>query len=166
MLHVVDDAASSTTVRRSGKVSYVPHPTHEVVVQHAGAGAVTYRRDLVIKHRFDERFSGYALGEDYDMARRVSHDAPILQVPSVEYVHHHAHAPDGRQSPLIWYYRGRRESFFRLRHLDRSPVAYGAFGLSVAAETAQATLASLRTWSIAPVRGYLGGLYETLRESR
>jgi peptidoglycan/xylan/chitin deacetylase (PgdA/CDA1 family)/glycosyltransferase involved in cell wall biosynthesis len=166
MLHVVDGEAASTTVRRSGKVSYVPHPDHEVVVQHAGAGAVTYRRDLVLKHRFDERFSGYALGEDYDMARRVSRDAPILQVPSVEYVHHHAPAPDGRQSPLIWYYRGRRESFFRLRHLDRSPVAYGAFGLSVAAETAQAALASLRTKSVAPVRGYVCGLYETLRDSR
>ena len=62
-------------------------------------------------------------------------------------------------------HRGLCEGFFRLRHLERTPLSYTAFGVSVAAEAALAAAASVRERDPAPLRGYLGGLAQAVRQA-
>jgi GT2 family glycosyltransferase len=164
MLHLTERDGDRTTVRPSRKIRYVL-PRREVTVPAVGAAATSFRTDLARKHRFDERFAGYALGEDLDMSMRLSADAPILQTPSVRYVH--LEDPDsGRRSSRRWYYRGRREAYFRLRHLDPGPLSLAAFALSVIGETAAAVADSVRERDPAHVRAFLGGLRGALTELR
>jgi GT2 family glycosyltransferase len=164
MLHYHDPGAEATTVRRSGKLRFAARPATEVVVPAVGAGGAMFRTDLARCHRFDERFEGYALGEDLDMSARVSAEAPIVQSPAVRFTHHWD--PRERTSALRWHHRGRRETYFRLRHLGRSPLDAAAFGLSVVAEAAMAGWDSLRQRDASHVRHYLAGVAETLRERR
>jgi GT2 family glycosyltransferase len=163
MLHVDDPGGSGTRLRRSGKVIYVEKPPVETTIPVVGAGAVVYRTDLALKHPFDERFEGYALGEDLEMASRVSREAPILQLPDPEYLHERE--AGGRSSPERWRYRGQRETYFRLRRLDRSPLTLAAFGLSLLGELLAAAAESVRERSLRPVRGYAGGALESVREA-
>lgn len=164
MLNYVDPAGDGMTLRRSGNVRYVPEPRGPVRVPALGAGATAYRRDLVIAHPFDERFPGYAPGEDLEMASRVASAAPLLQTPEVRWTH--LWDPRERASPSRWYVRGRCETYFRLRRLDRAPVTLAAFALSLLAETALASADSLRERDLGHVRGFVGGVVETLRMER
>jgi hypothetical protein len=132
-----------------------------VVIPACGAGFGVFRTDLLRRHPFDERFPGYAPGEDLDMSSRLSADAPILQVPQVRWEHNFR--PDERVSAARWRQRGRTETYFRLRHLERSRLSQAAFALSLFAEAVIAAMYSLRH------RGshfacYIGGMLETLRE--
>lgn len=164
MLHVDDPDGSGTRLRRSGKVIWVEKPVTETVIPVVGAGAVAYRTDLAQKHRFDERFGGYALGEDLEMAARVARDAPILQLPDPEYVHERE--AGGRDSPERWHYRGRRETYFRLRRLDRSPLTLAAFTLSLLGELGAALGDSVRERNLRCANAYASGAWETIREAR
>ena len=163
MLHFDDPGGTRTRVRRSGKVVWVEKPAAEQVIPVVGAGAVVYRTDLARRHPFDERFPGYALGEDLEMSSRVAREAPILQLPDPEYVHHYD--PGGRSSPERWRYRGRRETYFRLRRIDRSPLTLAAFGLSVVGELTAALGASLRERNPRSAAGFARGAWETIREA-
>src|ERR1700682_2407918 len=129
MLHYEARAAAATSFRRSRKLRLARKPSHEVIVPVCGGGYGLFRTDLLLRHPFDERFPGYAPGEDLDMTSRLAVDAPILLVPSVRYVH--KRDPRERRSPERWYLRGRRETYFRLKHLDRSPLRRAAFALSL-----------------------------------
>jgi hypothetical protein len=164
MLHYQNPKAKATAFRRSRKLRFVPRPAREVTIPAVGAGGPFFRTDLVRKYRFEERFTGYALGEDLDMSCRLSAEAPILQSPAVRFLHEWH--PDQRESELRWYHRGRRETYFRLRHLDRSPLSLAAFALSLVAETVAAGLDSLRQRDTRHVRGFVRGLRETLGEAR
>jgi GT2 family glycosyltransferase len=164
LLHVDDPGGAATRLRRSGKVSYVDRPPAETEIPVVGAGAVLYRTDLARRHPFDERFPGYALGEDLEMSSRVAREAPILQLPEPEYVHEFDSG--GRDSPERWHIRGRRETYFRLRRLDRSPLTMAAFGVSVLGELAAAVGASVRERSVRSATGYAQGVWATLREER
>jgi hypothetical protein len=126
-----------------------------------GAGATLYRTDLALVQPFDERFAGYAPGEDLDMATRVAALAPLLQTPEVRWTH--LWDPRERASPARWNVRGRCETYFRLRRLDRSPVTLAAFAVSLAAETAIALAESLRERDPRHVLGYVRGVVEALR---
>lgn len=164
MLNYVDPVREGMTLRRSGKVRYVPEPRRAVQVPALGAGATAYRTDLALAHPFDERFPGYAPGEDLEMAFRVAAAAPLLQTPEVRWTH--LWDPRERASPSRWYVRGRCETYFRLRRLDRSPVTLAAFGLSLLAESALALADSVREREPGHVRGFVRGVAETLRADR
>ena len=164
MLHYQAPGGTATELRRSRKLRLVPRPAAEVEVQACGAGYGLFRSDLLRRHPFDERFPGYAPGEDLEMSSRLAAEAPILQVPSVRYLHEWD--PRERMAPERWRHRGRRETYFRLKHLDDSAVSRGAFYVSVVAESAVAAMASLRERDLGHVRGYVAGVRETLRERR
>jgi glycosyltransferase involved in cell wall biosynthesis len=164
MLNYVDPAGEAMSLRRSGKVRYVPEPRHPVVVPALGAGATAYRTDLVLAHPFDEHFSGYAPGEDLEMAVRVATAAPLLQTPEVRWTH--LWDPRERTSPDRWYVRGRCETYFRLRRLDRSPLTMAAFTLSLVAESSIALADSVRERDPRHVRGFVRGTLEAIHEGR
>jgi hypothetical protein len=164
MLNYVDPSAAAMTLRRSGNVRYVPEPRGAVRVPALGAGATAYRTELVLAQPFDERFEGYAPGEDLEMAFRVGAAAPLLQTPEVRWTH--LWDPRERASPTRWKVRGRCETYFRLRRLDRSPLTLAAFTISLLAESALALADSVRERDLSHVRGFVGGTLETLRASR
>lgn len=161
MLNFVDPCAERMTIRRSGMVRYVPAPRRPVEVPALGAGATAYRTELALAHPFDERFSGYAPGEDLEMAFRVGAVAPLLQTPEVRWTH--LWHPRERASPTRWSVRGRCETYFRLRRIDRSPLTLAAFSLSLVAEAALALADSIRERDARHVRGFVGGALDTLR---
>jgi GT2 family glycosyltransferase len=164
MLHYHDPRGEATEFRRSRKLRLVPRPVHEVDIPAVGAGGPIFRTDLLRRHRFDEHFPGYAPGEDLDMSSRLAAEARIVQTPAVRFTHEWD--PRQRESDLRWQYRGRRETYFRLRHLERSPLSVAAFALSLAAEAVVAALDSLRERDAAHVKGFVGGVFQTLREAR
>lgn len=164
MLHYFDPHVRGTKFRLSQKLRYNDATTQEVQLDSTSTMAVIYRAELARKHRFDERFDGYVLGEDHDFAFRVRRDGPILLVPSVQFVH--VREPGERGSAARWYHRGRKEAFFRLRRLERRPAAYAAFALSVVGELAGAAADSVRERDASHVRLYVRGLAETLAEIR
>jgi hypothetical protein len=164
MLNYVDPSAAAMSLRRSGNVRYVPEPRGAVRVPALGAGATAYRTELVLACPFDERFPGYAPGEDLEMAFRVGAVAPLQQTPEVRWTH--LWDPRERASPTRWKVRGRCETYFRLRRLDRSPLTLAAFAVSLLAETALALADSVRERDLSHVRGFVAGALETLRASR
>jgi glycosyltransferase involved in cell wall biosynthesis len=164
MLNYVDPSAEAMSLRRSGNVRYVPEPREAVLVPALGAGATAYRTELVRMHPFDERFRGYAPGEDLEMAFRVGTSAPLVQTPEVRWTH--LWDPRERASPTRWRVRGRCETYFRLKRLDRSPLTLAAFALSLLADGALALADTVRERDIGHVRGFAGGTIESLRASR
>jgi hypothetical protein len=162
MLSYVDVRGVSMTLRRSGKVRYVPEPRGPVEVPVLASGATAYRTDLVLAHPFDERFPGYTPGGDLEMSSRVAAEAPLVQMPAVRWTH--LWDPRERVSPRRWYVRGRCETYFRLRRLDRAPLTLGAFALSLAADASLALAHSIRERDTRHVGGYVRGVLETLRE--
>jgi GT2 family glycosyltransferase len=164
MLNYVDASAEAMTLRRSGNVRYVPEPRGPVVVPALGAGATMYRVDLARACPFDERFDGYAPGEDLDMAWRVGRNASLIQTPEVKWTH--LWDPRERSSPARWRVRGRCETYFRLRRLDRTPAALAAFALSLVSETGVALADTLRERDLRHVRGFVSGAAESLLRNR
>jgi GT2 family glycosyltransferase len=161
-LHIQDPAAAHHTFRRSQKVRFRVVPAEPVLIPAVSTAAVLYRTDLARKHPFDEHFPGYGLGEDLDMSFRVAREAPILHVPDVQYVH--AWAEGGGGSPRRWYYRGRCETYFRLKRLDPGPVPAAAFALSLIGELIGAAADSAKERDPSHVGLFVKGLAETLRE--
>jgi glycosyltransferase involved in cell wall biosynthesis len=161
MLSYVDPRREAMTLRRSGKVRFVPEPHGDVRVPVLASGATAYRTDLVLRHPFDERFSGYTPGGDLEMSARVAVDAPLVQTPAVRWTH--LWDPRERVSPTRWYVRGRCETYFRLRRLDRSPLTLAAFGLSLLADGALAAADSVRDRRLAHIGGFVRGAFQTLR---
>ncbi|HWM10366.1 MAG TPA: glycosyltransferase [Solirubrobacteraceae bacterium] len=162
MLNYVDPAGEAMTLRRSGNVRYVPEPRGPVRVPALGAGATAYRTELVRANPFDERFAGYAPGEDLEMAFRVGQAAPLLQTPEVRWAH--LWDPRERTSPTRWRVRGRCETYFRLRRLDRSPLTLAAFALSLVADAGLALVDSVRDRDPGHARGFAAGALESIRE--
>jgi glycosyltransferase involved in cell wall biosynthesis len=158
MLHEQVYGGSHTAIKRSGKVRIAHWPDREVFVPVFANSAVAYRTELLRKHRFDERFPGYVLGEDYDLTARLAREAPILHTPATWSIHDHA--PGGRPEEELWYRKAREETYFRLRRIDRSPLSLAAFAVSIAAEVAQAACASFRYRNLRALRNYFRGLRE------
>jgi hypothetical protein len=161
MLSYVDVSAAAMKVRRSGKVRFAPLPCAPVEVPVLASGATAYRTDLVLRHGFDERFMGYTPGGDLEMSFRVASEAPLVQTPDVGWTH--LWDPRERVSPTRWYVRGRCETYFRLRRLDRSALTLAAFGLSLAADGVVAVRDSVRERDSGHFGGFVRGVCETLR---
>lgn len=163
MLHVGDKHGDHAVIRRSGKLRYGLAIQKDVVVPAIGAGACLFRTELVRRHRFSERFDGYVLGEDLDLSLRVSQDAPVIGT-SERFEHHHA--TGGKHSPIRWYYRGRPETYFRLRNRHLTGLSYPAFWLSVFAEGCMALLESLRERDHRHVANYALGVRRSVSDVR
>jgi hypothetical protein len=161
MLSYVDPAGSAMTLRRSGKVRFVPEPPGPVQVPVLASGATAYRTELALAQPFDERFSGYTPGGDLEMSFRLASQAPLFQTPEVRWTH--LWDPRERTSPTRWYVRGRCETYFRLRRLDRSPLTLAAFGVSLVADAGLALMDSMRERELGHIRGFARGVVETLR---
>jgi GT2 family glycosyltransferase len=161
MLNYVDPTAPAMALRRGGNIRYAPEPRGPVSVPALGAGATLYRADLARACPFDERFEGYAPGEDLEMAFRLARRAQLLQTPEVRWTH--LWDPRERVSPARWEVRGRCETYFRLRRIDRAPLTLAAFGLSLLAETVVALIDSVRERDTRHVRGFVHGVVESLR---
>jgi hypothetical protein len=123
-----------------------------------------YRVDLALACPFDERFDGYAPGEDLDMAWRVGRNAPLIQTPEVRWTH--LWDPRERSSPGRWRVRGRCETYFRLRRLERTPAALAAFAVSLVSEAGVALADTLRERDLRHVRGFVSGAAESLFRNR
>lgn len=52
-----------------------------------GGYSMNYRRELVLRHRPDEWFSGYGFREDVDLSYRISHDTKMIIVPDAKFIH-------------------------------------------------------------------------------
>jgi len=50
--------------------------------------SMSYRTEIVLHFRFDDRLEGYSLGEDFDFGYRVSRDLPLAFEPSARCLHH------------------------------------------------------------------------------
>jgi hypothetical protein len=161
MLSYVDLSASAMKVRRSGKVRFAPLPRGPVQVPVLASGATAYRTDLVLRHPFDERFTGYTPGGDLEMSFRVGSEAALMQIPDVGWTH--LWDPRERVSPQRWYVRGRCETYFRLRRLDRSALTLAAFGMSLAADGLIALRDSVREREARHLLGFVHGVSEALR---
>ncbi len=161
MLHLYDQKALTTSFRLSQKLRFT-RPSTEVTVPATSTAAVLYRTDMARKHRFEERFGGYVLGEDIDMSARLARERPILYVPSVRSVHEGG--PAQLRSRERWYHRGRYEAYFRLQRLDPGPIAGAAFAMSVCGEAVGATVDSLRDRDPRHLRLFLRGLGETVND--
>ncbi len=162
MLSYVDPTGEAMTLRRSGKVRFVPEPSGDVRVPVLASGATAYRTELALAHPFDERFAGYTPGGDLEMASRVAVHAPLVQTSEVRWTH--LWHPRERVSSTRWYVRGRCETYFRLRRLDRSPLTLGAFSLSLVADTGLALADSIRHGDPSQVWGFVRGVMQTLRD--
>jgi glycosyltransferase involved in cell wall biosynthesis len=164
MLHDAREGFPGIGLRKSQKVRYGTRPMGDVYVPIVSSQAVIYRTDLARKHRFDEKFTGYVLGEDHDLAARVAHERPILLATEVKFLH--ARQPGERASHDRWYNAARSETYFRLRRLERSPTARAAFALSIVGEAAGPMLDSVRERDLHHITAYVRGLAETLRDIR
>ena len=162
MLHLFDQKALTTSFRLSQKLRFT-RPRTEVTLPATSTAAVLYRTDLARRHRFDERFGGYVLGEDIDMSARLARERPILYVPSVQSVHEGG--PAQLRSHERWYHRGRHEAYFRLQRLEPGPIPVAAFTLSVFGEAVGAAVDSVRDREHHLLL-FLRGLTKTLKDVR
>lgn len=163
MLHVFDPAARTLSFRASQKLRFT-RPEDEVFVPATSTAAVLYRTDLARRHRFDERFDGYVLGEDLDMSARLARERPILYVPAVSSFHRGG--PAELRSRERWYHRGRHEAYFRLRRLEPGSRAAASFALSVLGESIGAAAESIRERDAHHLAAFSVGLKETLVDLR
>jgi hypothetical protein len=74
----------------------------------------------------------------------------------------HLWDPRERASPTRWRVRGRCETYFRLRRLDRSPLTLAAFALSLVAEAGIALADSVRERDLRHVGGFAAGVLESV----
>ena len=163
MLHVVDRDGKKTVMRRSGKLRYGLAAENDVVIPVIGAGAALFRTEVVRRHRFSDRFDGYALGEDFDLSVRVSQEAPLMGTSErFEY----SHRKGGKHSSQRSYYRGRPEAYFRLRNHHRIGLKYPSFWLSVFAEGCIAAAQSLRELDYRYLSNYVSGVRRSVADVR
>jgi GT2 family glycosyltransferase len=151
----IESEKGGPRMRRSGKLIHVPNPGREVYADAVSTTATLYRTDLLRRFPFEERFSGYVLGEDIDISYRIARVVPILISPDVFWTH--PQAEGGRDAVRLWYARSRHDAFFRWRRIDHGPSAVAAYAWSVVAETMVAAAVSARWRDRRPLGAYLRG---------
>lgn len=148
-------------VKRSGRPDYVFSPRSRMEVEFLSGCNMAYRRDVLAALRFDERLSGYALGEDLQFSYRVSRRWKLVLTPDARL--DHRHAGEGRpprddyQAMAVF----NRYLFFR-EHVARGPLDWLAYGWS----SAGGMLLMLRDPGARGVRGALTGYRAVLRHLR
>ena len=102
-------------------------PDASVRVNQLTGAVMSFRRRVVEEHPFDERFTGYGWGEDFEYCYRVSRTWPVFIAPGARVAHYHA--PAGRTN----FRAARRDEiafhlYFYRRHLRGSPADAIALG--------------------------------------
>jgi GT2 family glycosyltransferase len=70
-------------------VSYLPPDGKDYQVEFVMGGAAAWRRSVLTRHQFSERFEGYGLYEDLDFCIRVSRESPLFLCTKAQLDHHH-----------------------------------------------------------------------------
>ena len=162
MLSYVDPTGDAMTLRRSGKVRFVPEPSGDVRVPVLASGATAYRTELALAHPFDERFAGYTPGGDLEMASRVAVHAPLVQTPEVRWTH--LWHPRERVSSTRWYVREDARRTSASGDSTALPLTLAAFGVSLVADSGLALADSIRHRDPSHVWGFVRGVTQTLRD--
>jgi GT2 family glycosyltransferase len=148
-------------VKRSGRPDYLFSPATETDVELLSGCNMTFRREVLETHRFDERLAGYALGEDLQLSYRVSRRWRLVLTPDARLAHRHTGGgrpqPDAYQRMAIF----NRYLFFR-EHVRRRPADWLAWGWA----TLGHTLLVARHPRERGLRGALAGLAAVLRHAR
>ena len=120
-------------VKRSGRPEYLFAPRDRTEVEHLSGCNMSYRREVVVALRFDERLNGYALGEDLRFSYRVSRDWRLVLTPEARLDHRHR----GNGRPEGDAYRTmavlNRFLFFR-EEIARGPLDWLAYAWSCVGE--------------------------------
>lgn len=66
---------------------YERHITKVMEVDLFSGYSMNFRRELAVRHRSDEWFSGYGFREDVDLTYRISREAKLIIVPDARFVH-------------------------------------------------------------------------------
>ena len=77
-------------VKRSGRVEYAPSPRRQMTVEFLSGCNMSFRRAVLWTYAFDERLTGYALGEDLQFSYRVSREWRLVVTPDARLEHRHA----------------------------------------------------------------------------
>jgi len=74
---------------------------HPIPTSKLSGGCCSYKRKILEKEWFDERFdrvlNGYAFGEDIDLSLRISRKSPLLITPFARLEHHHTGRPTDKK---------------------------------------------------------------------
>jgi len=148
-------------VKRSGRPDYLFSPAVETDVELLSGCNMTFRRDVLATHRFDERLAGYALGEDLELSYRVSSRWRLVATPAARLAHHHVGggrpAPNAYQRMAVFH----RYLFFR-EHVRRRPTDWLAWSWA----TLGHVLLVARRPRERGLAGALAGLAAVLRHAR
>lgn len=110
-------------LKRSGAPSYLFTPTTETEVEFLSGCNMSYRRCVLERLAFDERRSGYALGEDLEFSYRVSRQYRLVLTPRARL--DHRHAPHGRPSVALGTEQAVVNRFLFARdHVIRGPLGW------------------------------------------
>jgi GT2 family glycosyltransferase len=82
------DSKLEGVVLRSGINVMVTAAKEPRYVDWLSGCSMSYRRDVVLEHKFDESLAGYALMEDVDFGYRSHHDGSLVLQPHATLVHH------------------------------------------------------------------------------
>jgi succinoglycan biosynthesis protein ExoA len=148
-------------VKRSGCPDYVFSPRSRMEVEFLSGCNMAYRREVLDALSFDERLSGYALGEDLQFSYRVSRCWKLVLIPEARLHHRHAGGgrPVGDEHQIMAVYN--RYLFFR------EHVAHGVFDwVAYAWSAIGAMLLSLRDPRGRGVRGATSGYLAVFRHLR
>jgi GT2 family glycosyltransferase len=148
-------------VKRSGYPDYVFSPRSRMEVEFLSGCNMAYRREVLDALSFDERLSGYALGEDLQFSYRVSRRWKLVLVPDARLQHRHAGGgrPVGDDHQAMAVYN--RYLFFR-EHVARGVFDWVAYAWS----SIGAMLLNLRDPNTRGVRGATAGYRAVFRHLR
>jgi succinoglycan biosynthesis protein ExoA len=145
-------------VKRSGRPDRVFSPSSRMEVELLSGCNMAYRRDVLAALSFDERLSGYALGEDLQFSYRVSRRWKLVLTPDARLEHRHAGGGrplrDDHQAMAVF----NRYLFFR-ENLAHGPVDWMIYVWS----SIGGMLLVLRDPTARGVRGTLAGYRAVLR---
>jgi succinoglycan biosynthesis protein ExoA len=152
------DTYGRGVVKRSGRPDYLFSPRSRMEVEFLSGCNMAYRREVLDAVSFDERLSGYAVGEDLQFSYRVSRRWKLVLLPDARLDHRHAGGGrpvgDDYQAMAVF----NRYLFFR-EHVARGLLDWIAYAWS----SIGAMLLTLRDPRARGVRGALSGYGAVLR---
>lgn len=118
------------TFTRAGYPRYLSRYDRETDLEFMQGCFMTARRELAARVRFDEKLTGYALGEDEDFAYRLSRHGRIRFVPSLQVVHKKLGftSQDTREFGRLVV---RNRSYLFRKNFPQTPLARAQFALLV-----------------------------------
>jgi GT2 family glycosyltransferase len=147
------DNVGRRRVKRSGAVAYDPAPGAPRRVDCLSGCNMSFRRSVFARHRFDEWYDGYGLGEDLDFSYRVSREWPLVQTPAARL--EHRQSPAGRERlPRLQEMSALNRYRFVRRHLPAGPLTWAAFAWGQVGELLSLLKAGDRAALGGRLRGY------------